>query len=68
VLESSDRVQAVKSWELYLAGASGKGPWADAALARVDALRKGGNGQVGSPHASPGRSKANSAPKKGKRR
>jgi tetratricopeptide (TPR) repeat protein len=41
-LESSDRAQAIKSWETFLAGAGGKGPWAAAARARLEGLRKGG--------------------------
>lgn len=41
-IESTDRAQAIKSWETYLAGSGGKGPWAGAARARVEALRKGG--------------------------
>jgi hypothetical protein len=36
------RVLAQKAWESYLAGPGGKGPWATAARARLDALRKGG--------------------------
>jgi tetratricopeptide (TPR) repeat protein len=40
--EGSDRATAQKGWEAYLAGAGGKGPWAAAAKARLDALKKGG--------------------------
>lgn len=47
-IESTDRAQAVKSWETYLAGAGGKGPWAGAAKARLEALRKG-NGKAAAP-------------------
>lgn len=42
VLEGSDRAAALKSWEAYLATPSGKGPWAVATRARVDALKHGG--------------------------
>ena len=41
-LEGSDRGAAIKSWETFLAGPGGKGPWAAAARARLDALKKGG--------------------------
>lgn len=41
-IESSDRAAAQKAWESYLAGPAGKGAWAAAARARLDALRKGG--------------------------
>lgn len=41
-LEGSDRAAAQKAWETYLAGAGGKGPWAAAARARLDAVKKGG--------------------------
>ena len=37
IAESSDRAAAQKSWESYLAGPGGKGPWAAAAKARGDA-------------------------------
>ncbi|MFT3774536.1 MAG: hypothetical protein QM820_54965 [Minicystis sp.] len=40
--EGSDRAAALKAWEAYLAGPGGKGPWASAAKARVDLLKKGG--------------------------
>lgn len=40
-LEASDRAQAIKSWETYLAGSGGKGAWAGAARARLESLRKG---------------------------
>jgi tetratricopeptide (TPR) repeat protein len=40
--EGSDRAAAQKAWEGYLAGPGGKGPWAAAARARLDALKKGG--------------------------
>jgi tetratricopeptide (TPR) repeat protein len=42
VLEGSDRAAAIKSWEAYLATPAGKGPWATAARARLDALKRGG--------------------------
>lgn len=67
-VEGSDRAQAIKSWELYLAGAGGKGPWAGAAQTRLEALRKGGGAKGDSPQATPARSKAVGGPKKpGKR-
>src|SRR4029079_4440012 len=40
--EETDRAAAQKAWEAYLAGAGGKGPWAAAARARLDLLKKGG--------------------------
>jgi tetratricopeptide (TPR) repeat protein len=40
-LEGSDRAQAIKGWEAYLASAAGKGPWAGEAKARLEALRRG---------------------------
>jgi tetratricopeptide (TPR) repeat protein len=40
-IEASDRAQAIKSWEAFLAGPGGKGAWAGAARARLEALRKG---------------------------
>ncbi len=40
--EGADRAAAQKAWEGYLAGAGGKGPWAAAARARLDVLKKGG--------------------------
>jgi tetratricopeptide (TPR) repeat protein len=39
--EGSDRSQAQKGWEVFLAGPGGKGAWAGAAKARLDALKKG---------------------------
>lgn len=42
VLEGSDRAAAIGSWEAYLATPAGKGPWATAARARLDALKRGG--------------------------
>ncbi len=42
VLEGSDRIAAMKSWEAYLATPSGKGPFATAARGRLDALKRGG--------------------------
>jgi len=50
VLEGSDRAAAMKSWEAYLATPAGKGPWAAAAHARLDALKRGG-GKVARPAA-----------------
>jgi tetratricopeptide (TPR) repeat protein len=44
--ESSDRAAAQKAWEGYLAGPGGKGPWAAAARARLDALKKGGGARA----------------------
>lgn len=40
--EGADRAAAQKGWEGYLAGPGGKGPWAAAARARLDLLKKGG--------------------------
>lgn len=40
--EGSDRAAAQKSWEAFLAGPGGKGPWAAAARARLELLKKGG--------------------------
>ena len=40
--EGADRAAAQKGWEAYLAGPGGKGTWAAAARARLDALKKGG--------------------------
>lgn len=40
--EAGDRAAAQKAWEAYLAGPGGKGAWAAAAKARLDALKKGG--------------------------
>lgn len=40
--EGSDRAEAQKAWEAFLAGPGGKGAWAGAAKARLDALKKGG--------------------------
>ncbi len=54
VLEGSDRAAAIKSWEAYLQTAAGKGPWAPAARARLDALKRGG-GKVAKPAAVPGK-------------
>lgn len=42
VQEGSDGAAAIKSWEAYLATPAGKGPWATAARARLDALKRGG--------------------------
>lgn len=42
VLEGSDRAAAIQSWEAYLATPAGKGPWAAAARARLDELKRGG--------------------------
>jgi tetratricopeptide (TPR) repeat protein len=57
--EGTDRAAAQKGWEGYLAGAGGKGPWAAAARARLELLKKGigarpasvapGKGEVASP-------------------
>ena len=40
--EGGDRAPAQKAWEAYLAGPGGKGPWAAAAKARLEAIKKGG--------------------------
>ncbi len=50
-LEVTDRAQAIKSWEAYLAGSGGKGAWAGAARSRLEALRKGA-GKAAAPAAS----------------
>jgi tetratricopeptide (TPR) repeat protein len=49
--EGIDRTAAQKAWEEYLAGPGGKGPWASAARARLDLLRRGGG--VRAPRAPP---------------
>ena len=41
-LEPGDKAGAQKKWETFLVGAGGHGPWASAARARLDALRRGG--------------------------
>ncbi|WP_437876483.1 hypothetical protein [Sorangium sp. So ce513] len=43
-LERTSTAAAIARWEVYLAGAGGQGPWAAAARARLDALRKGAGG------------------------
>lgn len=40
--ENRDRLEAQKAWEAFLAGPGGKGAWAGAARARLDAVKKGG--------------------------
>jgi tetratricopeptide (TPR) repeat protein len=42
VAEGGDRAAAQKAWEAYLAGPGGKGPWAAAARARLDVVKRGG--------------------------
>lgn len=42
VAEGTDRAAAVKAWDTFIAGPGGKGPWAVAAKARLDLLKKGG--------------------------
>ncbi len=49
IAEGSDRAAAPKSWEAFLAGPGGKGPWAAAARARIELLKKGGGAHVGRP-------------------
>jgi tetratricopeptide (TPR) repeat protein len=49
--ELGDRAAAIKGWESYLAGPGGKGPWAAAAKARLDTLKKGGGARA--PKAAP---------------
>jgi tetratricopeptide (TPR) repeat protein len=49
--EGTDRTAAQKIWESYIAGPGGKGPWAAAARARLDMLRKGGGARLSSPAA-----------------
>ena len=51
--ESRDHAAAQKAWESFLAGPGGKGPWAVAARARLDALKKGGGPRP--PRAAPAR-------------
>lgn len=48
VQEGSDRAAAMKAWEAYLATPSGKGPYAVAARARLDSLKRGG-GKIAKP-------------------
>ncbi|WP_437306493.1 hypothetical protein [Sorangium sp. So ce388] len=43
-LERTTAAAAIARWEAYLAGAGDQGPWAAAARARLDALRKGAGG------------------------
>ncbi|WP_437797479.1 hypothetical protein [Sorangium sp. So ce693] len=43
-LERTMTAAAIARWEAYLSGAGGQGPWAPAARARLDALRRGGGG------------------------
>lgn len=47
--EEGDRAAAIKAWEAYLAGPGGKGAWAGAARARLDALRRGPARPAGKP-------------------
>ncbi|MFO0758987.1 MAG: tetratricopeptide repeat protein [Byssovorax sp.] len=67
--EGSDRATAQKQWEAFLAGPGGKGPWAAAAHARLDLLKKGAPPRAAAP-AAPGGSKPPSParPPKGKPR
>lgn len=44
--EGSNRAAAQKAWEAYLAGPGGKGPWAGAARARLELLRRGGGARA----------------------
>ena len=39
--EGSDRLESQKAWEAFLAGPGGKGAWAAAAKARLEAVKKG---------------------------
>jgi tetratricopeptide (TPR) repeat protein len=55
--EGSDRAAAQKAWEGYLAGPGGKGPWAAAARARLDALKKGGGARAAKPKPKGGRAR-----------
>ncbi|WP_438040800.1 hypothetical protein [Sorangium sp. So ce128] len=43
-LERAMTAAAIARWEAYLSGAGGQGPWAPAARARLDALRRGAGG------------------------
>jgi tetratricopeptide (TPR) repeat protein len=40
VSERSDRVRAIRGWEMYLQGEGGKGPWAEHARRRLEALKR----------------------------
>lgn len=51
VAEGSDRAVAYKAWESYLASPGGKGPWAAAAKARLEQLKKGGSTGASKPAA-----------------
>jgi len=53
--ERSDRIEAQKAWEAFLAGAGGKGAWAVAAKARLDAVKKAGPVKAASPAIDPAR-------------
>ncbi|WP_437855598.1 hypothetical protein [Sorangium sp. So ce363] len=48
-LERAMTAAAIARWEAYLSGAGGQGPWAPAARARLDALRRGAGGGARAP-------------------
>ncbi len=47
--EESDRAESQKAWEAFLAGPGGKGAWAAAAKARLEAVKKGVVARAASP-------------------
>jgi tetratricopeptide (TPR) repeat protein len=51
--EGRDRGDAQKAWEAFLAGPGGKGAWAAAAKARLDAVKKGVVARGASPKGAP---------------
>lgn len=53
--EGSDRIAAQKAWEAFLAGPGGKGAWAAAAKARLDAVKKGAPVKVAASAINPAR-------------
>lgn len=50
-LERSDAAGATEKWQAFLNGAGGKGPWAAAGRARLDALQRGSSGGARRPAA-----------------
>lgn len=53
--EGRDRGEAQRAWEAFLAGPGGKGAWAAAAKARLDAVKKGGPAKAASSASDPAR-------------
>jgi tetratricopeptide (TPR) repeat protein len=51
--EGRDRGEAQRGWEAFLAGPGGKGAWAAAAKARLDAAKKGGPAKALDPARAP---------------